>query len=81
MDSKINESGLHLKKKKKKKKNGYDGITSCIVATRTNLIPSINLTHAERGMESVRSMSVSLSSCLSQTSCSIRKIGKRTTQK
>ena len=42
MGSAIKGSDLYLSKKK-----GSDGITSCFVATRTNLILSCSLAHAE----------------------------------
>ena len=48
-------------------KTGRDGVTSCFVATMTNLIPSCSLNHAGGGMASIGSESVSLSNCWPQT--------------
>ena len=48
MDSYLKGSGLYLPKRVS------DGISSCFVATKTNLIPSYSLTQAGGGMESIR---------------------------
>ena len=40
-------------------KRGCDKITSSFVATRTNLLPSFSPTHAEAGLASAGSKSVS----------------------
>ena len=50
----MEESGLYLAKKES------DGVTSCFVATTTNMIPSYSLTHAKDRMESIGSESDSL---------------------
>ena len=70
MGSDMKGTGLYLVKKR-----GGDGIISSFVATRTNLLPSHNLSHEDGGMESTGSEPLSLSTLIHQT-CSIQRKGK-----
>ena len=57
MGSKVER--IRFTSKKKKRVGGCDEITSSFVATWTNLLPSYSLTHADGGMASIVSESVS----------------------
>ena len=54
VDSQVKGSGMSLAER------GSDGITSCFVAMKTNLLPSNSLIHVDGGMESIGSKPVFL---------------------